>query len=704
MSKAISINIETETENKEILTLCHINEKMLALETSHVAQKMLLKNRKLFEKLSAKTRITGGSIYRQEVVKAKSSTNSVYSPLHDSYEFKETHLGVLFFENNILTKQQRAVNKKGRIFDFDPSKVSEENSGGNFNDKKISPDDIRSSKIISTIEEIYLFQDLSVKSILISDTLADKVDLLEVGYKIDLAVETDYESYVKFVIDQAEKSIRFLNSYLQSLNDPANYDLEEDLFKPKFANKIMLGLGLNEFSEELNLGTLRVLESEFGKAAIACYNLSYLISEYTSKDVYASVMKGILPTRKTTIIHISTFISNFSKLLSRVKFYYLNNDKQTGKERKYSRISEGRVRSNIISATTKEKLTIEQEKLGYSLFGEPSVDDGLNKFSSAKYKTRWAQEQAKYYPNISPEDTSGFLRPKEKSSFGNLSNAPAFLTPTALIMGKNKINTSRGMRNMNIDHIRQFRLAKSARAQQQRMTKRPESTKQGRISRDILSSLNVTIAAPKTTLLDRATDEPIDPLVDSKHYVGEQSVFTTNNPFLLIKNFKRVLTSEERRSLAIAADIIPRRFLRNSRAINSIKEIQFSNPNSIVRKLASEGSLDLAKIPPQVKFMMSSAFNPNPNSDPMKNNESREIVEETIKNLFEVRVLAGFNTNSQNFMDVHSPIWKQMDNTIMPRVGRTIVAKAYDYEVPDLGIVKDNFLATIYNNLIFIRG
>jgi len=88
----------------------------------------------------------------------------------------------------------------------------------------------------------------------------------------------------------------------------------------------------------------------------------------------------------------------------------------------------------------------------------------------------------------------------------------------------------------------------------------------------------------------------------------------------------------------------------------------------------------------------------------MKNNESREIVEETIKNLFEVRVLAGFNTNSQNFMDVHSPIWKQMDNTIMPRVGRTIVAKAYDYEVPDLGIVKDNFLATIYNNLIFIRG
>jgi len=33
-----------------------------------------------------------------------------------------------------------------------------------------------------------------------------------------------------------------------------------------------------------------------------------------------------------------------------------------------------------------------------------------------------------------------------------------------------------------------------------------------------------------------------------------------------------------------------------------------------------------------------------------------------------------------------------------------ILAKAFDYEVPELGIVKDNFMATIYSNLIYIRG
>jgi len=33
-----------------------------------------------------------------------------------------------------------------------------------------------------------------------------------------------------------------------------------------------------------------------------------------------------------------------------------------------------------------------------------------------------------------------------------------------------------------------------------------------------------------------------------------------------------------------------------------------------------------------------------------------------------------------------------------------ILGKAMNYEIPELGIVKDNFLATIYNNLIYIRG
>ena len=347
-----------------------------------------------------------------------------------------------------------------------------------------------------------------------------------------------------------------------------------------------------------------------------------------------------------------------------------------------------------------ETLSVEQEKLGYSIFSDSS---DLNAFSSADYKKRFALEQAKYYPNIDLEDTSKFLTPKEREEFQDTSNAAAFLTPTSLIMGDKKIKTNRGMNNVNVDEIRQFRLAKSIRQSQRRSSKFPQSVQKNSISPDSLSALNVTIGPPKVAILDRSTSEVIDPLIDSKYYVGDSSTFTTNNPLVLFKSFKRILSSKDKRILSITSDIIPRRFLRNRKAIRSIKEIQFSNPNSIVRKMAVEQELSIESIPPHVKFMMSKAFNPNPLSDPLQNNESREIIEETQKNLFVIKAIVDFTKDSNGFMDVHSPIYSNMDSSILSS-GKPILGKAMNYEIPELGIVKDNFLATIYNNLIYIRG
>ncbi len=89
------------------------------------------------------------------------------------------------------------------------------------------------------------------------------------------------------------------------------------------------------------------------------------------------------------------------------------------------------------------------------------------------------------------------------------------------------------MRNINVDEIRQFRLAKSIRAQQQKSTKFPQSTAKNTISLDSLSSLNVTISSPKKRLNGKTSDEEVDPLIDAKHYVGEDVDFTTNNPLAL---------------------------------------------------------------------------------------------------------------------------------------------------------------------------
>ena len=697
MSKAISLTIETQTENRELISLCHVNEKMLSLETSFVANKMFKMNKRLFDKINNTTRLLGGALYRQSVIKAKGSTNRTYNRVENRYESIEEEIAELSFENNILRRKGRAISKYKTKFDFDPTKISEENTGGYFDAKNPSPDDIRSSQMISMIEEIELFQNNGVKSFMFMDNLQKTKGLIDVGYRIELTVDTDFDDYVTYVIRLAEASLVFLTSYLNSLSYSDAYDSKKLSFNPTYTQATMNSLGLAV--SMTNLNEARVRDSEFGKAAIAYYNLVSLLSENVQKSIYGDIMKIILPTDKTTPEAINLFLKNFNSILHSVKFEYLKTNKQSKKENKFSRVSEGRIYSNVLHATSKEKFQIDQEKLGYSVFSD---EPGLSIFSSADYKTRFAAEQAKYYPRVDIADTSGFLTPSEQGNLSSLSNASTFLTPSALVMGDKRIGTNRGMSNIDVNEIRQFRLAKSVRAQQQNSTKFPQSTNKNKISVDSLSSLNVTISSPKKRLNEKPSEQEVDPMIDAKHYVGENVDFTTNNPLALIKNFRRIKLSEESRILSVASDIIPRRFLRNNRAINSIEEIQFSNPKSLIRKLALEGKTDFQSLPPHVKRMMSKSFRPNPDSDPLKNREASQIIQETQQNLFEIRVLTGFKPRN-GFLDVHAPIYEQMDSSILS-AGKPLIAKAFDYEVPELGIVKDNFLATIYSNLIYIRG
>ena len=701
MKKSIILNIETQTEDGDVVALCHINEKVVALETSNIAQILFKRNRPLFDKLNNSTRLTGGSIYRQEVTSPRDNTNNLSTKILDSYESYEREISQLYFENNVMRKQQRAISKLGRKFDFDPSKVSTSNLGGNFDTKNLSHDDIEESQIICTVEELALFQSLGVKTILITDTLDDVKDILEVGYRIEITVDTEFRDYLNYVIKQSEKSLLFLNYYSDSLYFESNYSTKNEMFTKTFSEPIMSGLGLAG-TGRLDLTTGLIKDSDFGKVAISIYNLSQLLSPDVGYSIYSKVLNTLLPTNKTNPDLVSSFLGKFSSLLDNVKKQYLPNSKQTRKEpNKFSRISEGKVYKNSIHARSSEKIMLEKERLGYSLFSD--TQKGLNKFSSADYKRRFATEQAKYYPNINLDDDTSFMTPSEKSEFSRMDNAPAFLTPSSLIMGQERIKTNRGMKNMPINKIREFRLAKSSRAQQAKSTRRPVSYSKAQVSNDVLSSFNVTIAKPRLPILNRSTEEVVDPLSDAKHYVGDNSLFVTNNPFEFRKQFKRALREEDRKILGIISDVVPRRFLRDEKAIKSIKEIQFSNPKSKVRKLATSQELRIAEIPPHVKFMMSKAFNPNPNSDPMKNSESREIIEETQKNLFLIKAFVGFEKDPDGFADIRNPIYKQIDSSDLSS-GKTILAKGFDYEIPELGIVKDKFAATIYNNLIYIRG
>lgn len=307
MKKTIILNIETQTEDGGVVALCHINEKVIALETSNIAEALFKRNRVLFDKLNNSTRLIGGTLYRQEVVTPRENSNSLSTKILDSYDFVEKEISQLYFEDNIMRKQQRAISKLGRKFDFDPSTVSSENTGGNFDPKNLSPDDIEESQIICTIEEIGLFQDAGVKTILITDTLDDVKDILEVGYRIEIGVDSEFRSYLDYVIKQAEKSLLFLNQYSDSLYFEDNYNSKIEMFTATFSEPIMSGLGLSG-DGRLNLTTNVIKESDFGKAAISLYNLSQLMSSDVDYSIYSQVLNTLLPTKKTNPDFVSLFL------------------------------------------------------------------------------------------------------------------------------------------------------------------------------------------------------------------------------------------------------------------------------------------------------------------------------------------------------------------------------------------------------------
>jgi hypothetical protein len=47
MNKSLVFNIETQTEDSEVISLCFVNENTIALETSQIARTLFKRNRPL---------------------------------------------------------------------------------------------------------------------------------------------------------------------------------------------------------------------------------------------------------------------------------------------------------------------------------------------------------------------------------------------------------------------------------------------------------------------------------------------------------------------------------------------------------------------------------------------------------------------------------------------------------------------------------
>ena len=104
-------------------------------------------------------------------------------------------------------------------------------------------------------------------------------------------------------------------------------------------------------------------------------------------------------------------------------------------------------------------------------------------------------------------------------------------------------------------------------------------------------------------------------------------------------------------------------------------------------------------IPAQVGTLMRSGGS----SDLLKNRNTSPIIWEAQMNVFIIKALVGFEKDSAGFYDLNRPIVKSLDQSTFLTPGNKI-AKAYTYEIPEIGWFSDIVPVTIYNNLIFIKG
>ena len=699
----LKFTIETQTENNEVISLCHLNEKTIALELSDIARKMFKLNRSLFDKINSSTTVSNGIIYRHQVKLPKQTKNKLGVNLLNKYDYDEVQIISIPFTKNFMPKRQSILTKNGRRIDFNPLDLDEEpeieNMGKPLDPQNLTIHDVKNSTMICEIEEINLFQDSGVKTYLIKDFMGDSPNLYQVAYRIEIKAETEFKNYLKFIIKELQKSIDFLTSYNNSMLNSLNYDAKLLKFKKSFKDSIFNQLGIPNDIEFVKINSEQIKNSEFGKCALNYYNASLLLSPNVQKSIYGKIIKGLLPTSQTSPQNILGIINSFSVLLETIRREYNIDNKDSKSSDIKQNISSNKISlKNFVVATT-EKLNIEREPLGYNIFSESQT--GLNKFTTDSYRKRIGAEESKYYPSTDISDNTNFMTNTEKSSFANRSNAPSFITPANLVLGKKRITCSRGMSNISVDDIREFRVAKSARAVQASRTNYPSGLSNASLSKNVMADFNITIGNPVDAILERSTDIEIDPLQDVKHYVGESSYFTTNNPEFIYKNFKNLINRQDKRIFAIVSDVIPGRFLRQNGSIESIKDLQLSNKNSKFRSLVSKKRINFEEIPPQIKSMMTDSFQNNSNIDPLKNRESRAIIDETQKNVFLIRAHTGFELDEDGFPNLNKPIIEDMDKV---QIGsKPVIAKAYNYEVPELGIVKDKFMPTIYNNLVYVR-
>lgn len=691
LSNFLTVNIETQDENNKVTVLCNLSEHGAALHISETARKILKDNPKLFVDISNTSKLLGGSVFRETTWKKSSSNNSLYTNTNYSIEYTEEKIMDLNFANDTLQRKVRARTKRNTEFFYNPEEIEQSIDAGFFdkNNPKIS--NILDSSILTEVLSYKIFDE--VKSFIIHDYLDKTQNVIDISYRVEIKIETFFDDMLMYMAENLNKYSIFLNKYENIIMAPKNYDAIYDRWNENFKSKTLNQLGLNE--DKLNFSSEIVKNSDFGQTALFLYNAELLMDEKASSQIYNKFLEKILPTEMSSPDSISSAISQFNGVINKLHEKYAHILYKPGSDKiKISNFSKKRQVNTIVSKNY-EPYTLVVEQIGYNVFDDNSSEE----MTTSDYSSRVDFERKTFYPDLTSKNS--FLTNFEMKKFESTRKASSYLTPTELVYGAETLKTSRGVANMDPVAVKAFRISKAAIASTRQATAGTGKVVNAPMS-TLMNGFDFEITSIRDRLVERPLEGNIDPYIESKHYVGVDSLFVGPNEYIdfeMSKNLKKKIGD---RNFDIISQVIPNIFLKNKNAVKSIKDLQLSSANSVARKVVDKSIVDLENIPPQIRYMMTDHFQPNKEVDPIQNNDAGQVIQETQANVFAMRATVGFQRDAAGIVNLNSPIVVDMDEALNSNT-QSFVLKAHDYEESNLGMYKDNMLSTIYNNFKIVR-
>tara|TARA_R100000388_G_scaffold94954_1_gene84425 strand:- start:206 stop:2326 length:2121 start_codon:yes stop_codon:yes gene_type:complete len=701
MSKPIHIEVVSQSKEGSIIMLCHLDKEGIAFHSSNAAQIIFQNNKKLFDSINSKTKFIGGIIYRTVASSRDIDFSSVMSLKQTSKDYKETELANVSMFNGEIVPFVRIKNQKGTQIDVDMNNLRPEDEKGPESNRRLSRTDVEKSQKISEILPLRLFHkdSSSVTTFACRDHFSANDMGSHYSYRMKIAVVSDFDEYIDFVLNKVEESISFLNRYLSSISRSNSY--VNGRFKTSFSKRILESIGINFDSEErVFLNDPLILNSDFGELALNLYNGLLLFNADQPADIYGTTIKNILPFKSTSIENIFSVKESLYSLQNQI-INVFDKKKRSFKKAVYPGKTNKKIK--IIESDRSALYSLQRHVHGYYIFKPvPDPQYGMatgpeTSLTTEEYMRRFVEEQAKFYPTIDPGPDADFMTKKQRNDFIS-GNRVTYITPERMVMGDRHMDIDRGVANIDDKFVFDFKILKAAIAERK---SRSSIDKPYSPTSNSLASLGISIGEAKPSLNEKATVEIVDPFIDANKYLGQQSTFLLTKILFHKKDIDSFVTKEEDTAKKILTPIATRRYLHRPNKSKSIKNIELSNPNSNTRVAIQKKVLDLTTIPPQIKNLTTKGFRSNESIDPIAVTSTATVIEETQSNVYSMVKLNGFERNSDNKINLSAPKYEKVTEEDMILGG--ILVKAIEYENPELGILKDNYSGTIYDNLTYIR-